>query len=155
MTTIRERLHALGLTLPEPTPTGFSYVPLSVHQGVAYLAGQIPKTAPDRVRAAGTVGAEVSVEEARADAGLCIRHGLAWLEHRLGALESVERPLSLTVYVAAAPDCDRISEVADGASRLLIELFGEEKGPHPRSVIGVHRLPRAAPVMVDGVFALT
>lgn len=155
MTAIREKLQALGLALPKPTPTGFAYAPLSVHQGVAYLAGQIPKTASDRIRAAGRVGAEVSVEAAREDAALCIRHGLAWLEHHLGDLDAVDRPLRLTVYVAAEPDCDQISDVADGASRLLLDLFGDEKGAHPRSVIGVHRLPRAAPVMVDGVFALS
>lgn len=154
MAAIRERLQALGLSLPTPTSNDFAYAPLSVHQGLAYLAGQIPKTAPDRVRAAGRVGAEVSVEDAREDAAMCIRHGLAWLEHSLGDLDRVDRPLRLTVYVAAAPDCDRISEVADGASHLLLDLFGKEKGAHPRSVIGVQRLPRSAPVMVDGVFAL-
>lgn len=154
MTNIRDRLDALGVTLPEATPTHFAYAPLSVENGVAYLAGQIPKVAPDRIRAAGKVGTDVSLEEAREDAALCIRHALAWLEAHLGDLALVDRPLRLTVYVNASSDFDQISDVADGASAHLIDLFGSEKGVHPRSVIGVSHLPRNAPVMVEAVFAL-
>ena len=154
MTTLDDRLAALGLRLPQPTPTLYAYAPLSMHDGVAYLAGQIPKVAADRIRAAGRVGAEVSVEAAQQDAALCIRHALAWLKAELGGLDRVARPLRLTVFVAAAPDCDRISDVADGASDLLLTLFGKQAGRHPRSVIGVTQLPRNAPVMVEATFAL-
>jgi enamine deaminase RidA (YjgF/YER057c/UK114 family) len=152
--TLQDRLTARGLSLPRPTATAFSYVPLSVHDGVAYMAGQIPKTGRDTIRAAGRVGAEVAPEDAREDAALCVLHALAWLAERPAGLDAVARPLRLTVYVAAAPGFDGISAVADGASELLVDLFGPEAGPHPRSVVAVSALPRNAPVMVEPVFAL-
>ena len=126
--TLHDRLEARGLTLPEPTATAFSYAPLSVHAGVAYLAGQIPKIGRDTIRAAGRVGAEVAPEAAREDAALCVLHALAWLAARPEGLGAVDRPLRMTVYVAAAPGFDGISGVADGASDLLLDLFGTDAG---------------------------
>ena len=151
---LHDRLATLGLSLPEPTPTAFAYVPFSEHDGVAYMAGQIPKTGRDTIRAPGRVGAEVSPEAARGDAALCVLHALAWLDTRPGGLATVLRPLRLTAYVACAPGFDGISAVADGASELLVALFGPEAGRHPRSVVAVSALPRAAPVMIEPVFAL-
>jgi len=153
--TLKDRLAARGLTLPVPTATAYSYAPLSVHAGVAYVAGQIPKTGRDTIRAAGRVGDAVSSEEARQDAALCVLHALAWLAERPDGFGAVDRPLRMTVYVATAPGFDGISGVADGASELLLELFGAEAGAHPRSVVAVAGLPRDAPVMVELIFAVS
>ena len=144
---VEQKLRDLGYRLPELEMPGFNYVPCSVHNGVAYLAGQVPKV-DGEVQPAGKIGAEVGFEEAQEAARRCVLNGLAWLHHELGGLDRVARVLRIDTFLAVAPGFDRMSEVIDAASDLLLGVFGEN-GRHPRSVIGVSELPRNAPVLIE------
>jgi len=147
-----DRLRALGVELPAPETTVYDYIPLSIHNRVAYLAGQIPKR-PDGLVAVGLAGGEVPLDLAKTAAKVCVEQALAWLHAKAGGLDNVERVLRMDCYVAAADGFEQISDIADAASGLLIALYGEA-GRHPRSVIGVKRLPRNCPVLLELTFAL-
>jgi len=146
-----ERLHALGIELPAPETTVYDYIPLSIHNRVAYLAGQIPKRR-DGLVAVGKAG-EIPLELAKTAARVCVEQALAWLHAEAGGLDNVERVLRMDCYVAAADGFEQISDIADAASGLLIALYGDA-GRHPRSVIGVKHLPRNSPVLLELTFAL-
>lgn len=150
---LRDRLDRAGITIPRPEITRFDYLPVSFHGRVAYLAGQIPKVGED-VLHAGRVGDSVSFDDAVEAARVATGQALAWVEHSCGGLENVERVLRMDFYVAVSDEFERMSDVADAASGLLAEVFGES-GRHPRSVIGVRRLPRNAPVLIELTLALT
>ncbi len=150
---VRARLAAAGIALPEPHPTEFAYVPLAIHERTAFLAGQIPKTGSGRITVAGRVGGEVSLAEAQAAARVAAQQGLAWLDALAGGLDNVARVLRMDCFVAVAEGFQEMSRVADTASGLLETAFGAA-GRHPRSVIGVSRLPRNAPLLLELTVAL-
>ena len=150
--TALERLRALDIELPAPETTAYDYIPLSIHNRVAYLAGQIPKRS-DGLVAVGRAGEEVSLDLAKTAARVCVEQALAWLHAGAGGLDNVERVLRMDCFVAAAGGFKQISDIADAASGLLIALYGDT-GRHPRSVIGVSRLPRNVPVLLELTFAL-
>jgi enamine deaminase RidA (YjgF/YER057c/UK114 family) len=143
-----EKLESLGLTLPEPVQTVYNYQPLVIYEGVAYVAAQIPKTGLSEVTCTGQVGAEVTETEADDAARLCALHGLSWVRHELGGLSKVRQVLRLVGYVAVAPGFLNISNVVEPASKVLIDIFGDS-GRHARSVVGVERLPRNSPVLIE------
>lgn len=143
----RRRFAAVRATLPKPETTVYGYIPVRVFAQTAYVAGQIPKV-PGGLFAVGRVGAAIDLETARAAAVVAADQALAWLDAEAGGLENVACILRADCFVAAADDFAAISEVADAASGRLIEVFGED-GRHPRSVIGVARLPREAPVLLE------
>ena len=145
--TAADRLRQLGLTLPEAAQPAFNYVPVTLHRGVAYVAGQMPKL-DGEVRVFGKAGAEIDLETAREQARICILQGLACLAAALGSLDRVERVLRVNGYVASAPDFNAQPSVLDAASELLVQVFGDA-GRHARSAIGVAELPRNAVVEID------
>lgn len=143
-----ERLARLGLVLPGPENPGFDYLPYKVHAGVVRLAGQLAKENGEVARV-GRVGVELDENEAKRQARLCALQALAWLRHAGdGDLARISEVLHVNVYVACDPSFDGISRIADAASGLIIDVLGE-RGRHPRSVLGMTRLPRGAPVMID------
>ena len=144
---IEDRLRALALTLPEAATPLFNYVPVTLHRGVAYVAGQLPKVGGD-IRVRGKAGREVDVETARGEARICILQGLACLKAALGSLDRVEQVLKVGGFVASAPGFNDQPKVLDAASDLLVEVFGD-KGRHARSAIGVAELPRDAVVEIE------
>ena len=150
--TALNRLRDLGIELPAPETTVYDYIPLSVHNRVAYLAGQIPKR-PDGLVAVGRAGDDVTLERAQEAARVCVEQALSWVHAMAGGVDNVERVLRMDCYVAAAEGFVQISDIADAASGLLIALYGDA-GRHPRSVIGVSRLPRRSPVLLELTFAL-
>ena len=151
--TVRAALAAAGLELPQAHPTKYDYIPLSIHERTAFLAGQIPKTGAGAILHSGRVGREVTLEQARDAARLCVLQGLAWLESLAGGLDNVAKVLRIDVFVAADENFLDISDVADAASGVLAIAF-DRAGRHPRSVLGVSRLPRNAPVLVELTVAL-
>jgi enamine deaminase RidA (YjgF/YER057c/UK114 family) len=146
------RLTELGLTLPAAAVPSFNYVPVVVHHGIAWVAGQLPKVGDD-VLVTGKVGAEVSLEVARGEARICILQGLACLRQALGSLDRIERVLKVTGFVASAPGFNGQPKVIDAASELLVEVFGEA-GRHARSAVGVAELPRNTCVEIELVVAV-
>jgi enamine deaminase RidA (YjgF/YER057c/UK114 family) len=146
------RLAALGLALPEPVVPAGTYAPAVRDGDRVYTSGQVP-FANGELLAIGKVGAAVSLEQAEACARQCMLNTLAALQQEIGALTAVTRVVKLTVFVASAPGFHRQPQVANGASELVGELFGEA-GRHARSAIGVAALPLDAPVEVEAIFAL-
>lgn len=144
---IEDRLKALGLTLPEAATPSFNYLPVTLHSGVAYVAGQLPKV-DGEVRVRGKAGREVDVDTARQQARICVLQALACLQVALGALDRVEQILKVNGYVASAPGFGDQPKVLDAASDLLVEVFGD-KGRHARAAIGVAELPRNAVVEIE------
>ncbi len=148
---IDQRLAELGITLPDAAAPSFNYVPVTLHRGVAYLAGQMPKV-DGEVKLHGKAGGAVSLDQARGEARICILQGLACLKQALGSLDRIERILKVTGFVASAPGFNDQPKVLDAASDLLGEIFGEA-GRHARSAVGVAELPRNAAVEIEMVVA--
>ncbi|MEQ8297491.1 MAG: RidA family protein [Nitratireductor sp.] len=145
------RLRELGLDLPPAAEPSFNYVPVTVHNGTAYLSGQLPKR-DGAVRIVGKAGAEVDLETAREEARICILQGLACLRDALGGLDHIERILKVTGFVASAPGFNAQPAVIDAASDLLGEIFGPA-GRHARAAVGVAELPRNAVVEIEMIVA--
>jgi len=145
--TAAERLAALGLTLPPVVPPVAAYVP-SVRTGsYVYVSGQLP-TVDGKLPAVGKVGDAVTAEDAAGMARTCALNALAAAAAAAGGLEGIRRIVKVTGFVASAPGFTGQPQVINGASELLIEVFGED-GRHARSAIGVAELPLNAPVEVE------
>jgi enamine deaminase RidA (YjgF/YER057c/UK114 family) len=149
---IEQKIQELGLALPTAVKPAFQYVAVVVHDGLAWVAGQIPR-AGDKVLMTGKVGADISLEQAREAARACVLQGVAQLRDALGELERIERIVKVTGFVASAPGFTDQPKVLDAASELLVQIFGEA-GQHARSAVGVAELPRGVPVEVELVAAL-
>jgi enamine deaminase RidA (YjgF/YER057c/UK114 family) len=150
---IENRLKELGIELPASAPAGAAYTPVVIHELVAYVSGQLPRDG-DRVHVVGQVGRDVSLEEGKRGARIAFIRALAALREALGTLDGIDRMLKLTVFVHSATDFNQQSAVADGASELVFELFGKDRGAHARTSVGVAQLPRSAAVEVEVIVAL-
>ncbi|CAH1687635.1 putative regulator AldR [Hyphomicrobiales bacterium] len=150
---IAQKLASLGLALPEPAKPAFNYAAVTLHRGIAYVSGQMPKV-DGEVRVFGKVGAEVSLETAREEARICILQGLACLSEALGDLNRVERILKVNGFVASASGFNAQPKVLDAASDLLVAIFGDA-GRHARAAVGVAELPRNAAVEIEFIASYT
>jgi enamine deaminase RidA (YjgF/YER057c/UK114 family) len=152
MSTPEQRLAELGLSIPEVAKPVAAYVPaLRVGQQV-YTSGQLPLRAGELI-ATGKVGAEVTEEEAYACAQQCALNAIAAINAEIGDLSLVSQVVKVVVFVASTPDFTAQPKVANGASELLGEVFGDA-GRHARSAVGVAALPLGAPVEVEVLVAL-
>ena len=151
MSTVEERLAALGLTVHEVVPPVAAYVPAVVTGKYVYTAGQLPFV-DGVLPKTGKVGAEVTVEEAAELAAICALNAIAAVKS-VSLLEEVVRVVKVTCFVASAPDFTGQPAVANGASNLLLEAFGDA-GAHARSAVGVAVLPLDAPVEVEIIVEL-
>jgi enamine deaminase RidA (YjgF/YER057c/UK114 family) len=142
-----DRLAALGLALPEVTPPLAAYVPAVISGSLVFTAGQIP-VVDGKLIATGKVGAEVGEHEAAALARICALNALAAAAAEAGGLANIKRIVKLTGFVASAPSFTGQAQVVNGASELLLELFGEA-GRHARSSVGMAVLPLDAPVEIE------
>jgi enamine deaminase RidA (YjgF/YER057c/UK114 family) len=147
VTSPAQRLAALGLTLPPVAAPGGAYVPAVRAGQFVYTAGQIP-TVDGKVLAVGKVGGEVSVPDAAALARTCALNALAAAAAAAGGLEAIRRIVKVTGFVASAPGFTGQPQVVNGASELLIDVFGQD-GRHARSAVGVAELPLGVPVEVE------
>ena len=152
MSVIEQRLKNLNLELPDATVPLYNYVPVTIHQGVAYISGQVPRI-NGIVPYPGKVGQEVTIEQAQELAEYCVLKGLSCLRQAIGSLDQVEQVLKVTGYVQTAPNFYEPSKVLDATSLLLERIFGE-KGRHARTVIGAATLPSNTPVEIDFIIAL-
>jgi enamine deaminase RidA (YjgF/YER057c/UK114 family) len=146
------RLAGLGLSLPAvPTPVA-AYVPAVRFEDVVYTAGQLPLV-DGTLRAVGKVGVDVSVEEAVDCARIAALNGLAAVVDLTGDLDVIRRVIKVVVYVASASGFTDQPLVANGASQLLGDIFGDA-GRHARSAVGVAVLPLDAPVELELVVSV-
>ncbi len=141
------RLTALGLTLPQVTPPLAAYVPAVRTGRYVYTSGQLPVVAGELL-AVGKVGAELGAAEASALARTCALNALAAAASAAGGLSAIRRIVKVTGFVASAPGFTQQAQVVNGASELLLEVFGEA-GRHARSAVGMAVLPLDAPVEIE------
>lgn len=148
---IEARLKELGIVLPEAAAPVASYVPLVVHAGIAHVSGQLPFINGELKT--GRLGDGVTLEEGMDAARACGLMIIAQLRSA-GLLERVEQIIKLGAFVNSAADFTDQPKVANGASDLMFEVFGE-KGRHARAAVGVPALPLGAAVEVDAVIAVS
>jgi enamine deaminase RidA (YjgF/YER057c/UK114 family) len=149
--TVENRLKELGIKLPEAAAPVASYTPIVVHDGLAYVSGQLPFV--DGALKTGRLGENVSLDEGLEAARACGLMILAQLK-AAGLLEKVERVIKLGAFVSSTADFTDQPKVANGASDLMFDVFGD-KGRHSRAAVGVPVLPLGAAVEVDAVIAVS
>jgi enamine deaminase RidA (YjgF/YER057c/UK114 family) len=148
---IERRLAELGIDLPAAAAPVAAYVPVVVAGGLAHVSGQLPFI--DGKLVTGRLGEDVSFERGGAAARACGLMILAQLKAAIGSLDRVERIVKLGAFVNSTVDFTDQPKVANGASELMVEVFGDS-GRHARSAVGVPVLPLGAAVEVDAVVAL-
>ncbi len=149
MSSIDQRLAEIGVTLPQPAAPVASYVPAVEAGGLLYISGQI-SFAEDGGLITGRLGEDVDLDGGIAAARRCGVMLLAQMKAALGSLERVERVVKLGVFVSSAPGFTDQPKVANGASELMQDVFGEP-GRHARSAVGVASLPLGVAVEVDAI----
>jgi enamine deaminase RidA (YjgF/YER057c/UK114 family) len=147
------RLAALGLVLPTVTAPLAAYVPAVRTGSYVYTAGQLP-VVDGQLLATGKVGAQIGPGEAAVLARTCALNALAAVASVAGGLAGIRRIVKVTGFVASAPDFTGQPQVVNGASELLLEVFGES-GRHARSAVGAAVLPLDAPVEIELIAEVT
>ena len=147
MTSIADRIAELGLTLPPVAKPVAAYVPAVVSGKLAFTAGQLP-VVDGALLATGKFGAELTAEQGASLAQQCALNALAAVESVIGSLDRVTRIVKVVVFVASTSDFTGQPAVANGASLVLGEIFGDA-GTHARSAVGAPSLPLNAPVEVE------
>lgn len=152
--TIEDKLAEMGVTIPDPKPALGSYVPAVQTGSLVFVSGNLPIQADGSMLHSGKLGEDVSVEEGYAAAKQCAINCLSSAQGIVGDLNNVQQVVKLRVLVNSAPDFTDQPAVANGASDLLVELFGES-GKHARAAVGVASLPLGASVEVELVLEIT
>ncbi len=145
------RLADLGITLPEPAAPVAAYVPTVLAGNLLHISGQLPFE--DGAVMTGRLGEDRDVGFGYAAARACGVMLLAQINKALGGLDRVERIVRLGVFVSSAPGFTEQPKVANGASELMEQVFGES-GRHARSAVGVPVLPLGAAVEIDAIVAV-
>ena len=147
MSRVEERLSGLGLELPEPAPPIANYVPAVRTGNLVFLSGHAPRQAGSYVYL-GKLGRELSVDDGYQAARVVILSALASLKAEIGDLDRVRRVVKVLGMVNSAPDFHDQPAVINGASDLLVELFGDA-GRHARSAVGMAELPMGISVEIE------
>src|SRR5512132_1509736 len=150
---IDRRIAQLGIELPNPAPPVGSYVPFVLVGGLLLVAGQLPVW-NGTLKHDGRVGAEITLEDGIAAARVCGLNLLAQARAACGGdLDRVRRVVRLAGFVQAAPGFTEHAKVLNGASDLMVEVFGQA-GRHARVAVGAVSLPLGAAVEVEGMFEI-
>lgn len=153
MASIEDRLTTLGIALPQPNAPVANYVPFVRVGELLHISGQVSLDASGGVR--GVVGEDVDLEAAVAAARTCAINLISQMKAACeGDLGRVSRVVKLNGFVQAGPTFFDIPKVLNGASDLMVAVFGDA-GRHARSAVGVYRLPLNFAVEVDAVVALS
>jgi enamine deaminase RidA (YjgF/YER057c/UK114 family) len=154
MTSIDQKLESLGITLPSPTPAIANYVPYIISGNMVIISGQLPFK-DGQVAFKGKVGQDMSLEEGQAAAYQCAINILTHLKSACGGnLGSVKQCLRLGGFVNCSSDFTDHPSVINGASDLMVAVFGEA-GRHARAAVGVYSLPLGAAVEVEAMFLIS
>jgi enamine deaminase RidA (YjgF/YER057c/UK114 family) len=143
---IDDRLRELGISLPAPRAPLANYVPARRVGNLIYTAGQVSGTVEQEIK--GKLGAELSVEQGRAAARMCALNCLAALLTVVDSLDSVKQLVRVGAFVNSAAGFNQQPAVANGASDLFVEIFGDA-GRHSRTAVGVNELPAGFSVEVE------
>jgi enamine deaminase RidA (YjgF/YER057c/UK114 family) len=150
---IEKKLSSLGVTLPTPASPIANYVPFVRCGNMLVVSGQICFGPDGKLVATGQLGSGVSIEGGQKAARACAINLLAQLKAALGDLDKVERVVRLGGFINSAAGFTDGPKVMNGASDLMVEVFGD-KGRHARSTVGVSALPANAAVEVEGMFEI-
>jgi enamine deaminase RidA (YjgF/YER057c/UK114 family) len=149
---VKEKLASLGLTLPTAAAPVAAYVPAVKSGNLVFTAGQLPVVDGKLVKE-GKVGSDVTAEDAKKMAEICALNALAAIS-LVADIDQIEKIVRVGGFVNGAPGFVAIPAVINGASELLIKLFGDVNGKHARTAVGVAELPLNAPVEVEMVVQL-
>ena len=150
---IEDKLAEMGVTIPDPKPALGSYVPAVQTGNLVFVSGNLPIQADGSMLHSGKLGVDVSVEKGYAAARQCAINCLSAAKGIIGDLNTVQKVVKVRVLVNSDPDFTDQPAVANGASDLLVELFGES-GKHARAAVGVASLPLGASVEVELVLEI-
>lgn len=148
---IEEKLRLLGILLEKPSLSAGSYVPAVKTGNLLFLSGQLPVelgSNPLRVKFAGKVGRDISLDDGRNAAKLCVINALAHLKDILTNLDDIKRFVKLSGFINCDATFAKHPEVINGASDFLLNIFGE-KGRHARVAVGMNSLPFDSAVEID------
>ena len=145
---IEQKIADMGLEMPAATTPTADFVRTARTGNLLFVAGHLPHQLDGNVLNPGKVGREVTVEQSYEAAKLAAINCLASIKEALGDLDKVQRVVKLLVMVNAEPLFDRHFLVGNGASDLLVELYGDQ-GRHARSAVGMGSLPRGSCVEVE------
>lgn len=148
---IDARLAALGITIPDLAPPVANYVPFTISGKTLYISGQLPGAGGQMTK--GHLGKDVSLEDGQKAARVCAINIIAQAKAALGDLDKISRCLRLGGFVASTPEFTDHPKVVNGASDLIVEVFGDA-GKHARAAVGVSALPLGAAVEVDAIFEI-
>jgi len=148
-----QKLKELGLELPPAPAPAANYVPYTLENGILFISGQVPLNAEGKLEFLGKIGKDMDQEQGAASARLCALNGLAQMRAALGSLDRVKKVLRIGGFVNCTDDFTNQPEVINGASDLLVEVFGE-KGRHARAAVGTNALPRGVATEVEFVVAV-
>jgi len=147
MSAPEDRLAALGLSVPDVAKPVATYVPALRNGNYIFTSGQLPMRSGELMYT-GKVGGEISPEEGVECAQQCALNAIAAVKAEIGDLDLVKRIVKVVAFVASTPDFTGQPGIANGASHLFGEAFGDA-GVHARSAVGVSVLPLDAPVEVE------
>lgn len=147
MELVEEKLKELGLQLPEAPKPVAAYIPAKQAGDLLFISGQLPFR-NGQLMYVGKVGAERTQQEGFQAAELCMLNALAIAKSIAGSLEKIQEIVQVRGFVNCTPDFTQQPEVINGASELLVKLFGD-RGRHARAAVGVSSLPRNATVEVE------
>jgi len=151
--TIDARLKELGINLPEAAAPAANYVPYVISGNMVFVSGQITLENGE-LKHVGTVGDDMETEEAYLAARLCGLNLIAQIKAACnGDLDRVRRVVKLGGFVNCTPDFTDQPKVINGASDLMVEVFGD-KGKHARAAVGAPTLPLGVSVEIDGIFEI-
>ena len=148
-----EKLESLGYSLAKTLTRGAIYRPVVIDGTTAYVSGCVPFDGDKNLVSKGKVISQVSLEEAQKAAALCAANVLRLIRQEVGTLTRVERILKVVGFVNSDPEFTEQHLVINGASQLLVDVFGEA-GWHARSAVGMAALPLGASVEVEAVVKL-
>jgi len=149
---IKEKLASLGLTLPTAAAPVAAYVPAVKTGNLVFTAGQLP-VVDGKLVLTGKVGSDVTPEDAKKMAEICALNALAAIS-LVADIDQIEKIVRVGGFVNGLPGFVAIPSVINGASELLIKLFGDVNGKHARTAVGVAELPLNAPVEIEMVVQL-
>ncbi len=144
---IEERLNELGIVIPEAPKPVAAYIPAKKTGNLIFTAGQLPMVNGELI-SKGLLGQDVEVEEANKAARICTINALAAIKGIIGDLDQIQQIVRVVGYVASVPTFTQQPAIVNGASELLLEIFGEN-GKHARSAVGMAVLPLNASVEIE------
>ena len=147
MSNVENKIKELGLQLPEPPKPLAAYIPAKKTGNLVFTAGQLPMVNGE-LTLKGLLGQDVEINAAYAAAKICTLNALAAIKGVIGDLDQIKQVVRVVGYVASVPTFTQQPAVVNGASELLLEIFGE-KGKHARSAVGMAVLPLNAAVEIE------